>query len=376
MREPDSVLAIRSAAAKFVAAEIAPYADELDQPSPIPDAIYRKLAGAGYLGCTIPEEYGGSGLSFREYCAVLEEMSKGHSAAMLAVTMTAGPIAKSILQAAAEGPKRELLPKLCGGEIKIAFALSEPEAGSDPAAMQTRAVKASGGWRISGVKQWITWGADADYVQVIALTDPEKRARGGITAFLVPRGATGFSAARTDVSIGMDLLAELHFDDCFVPDTSVLGAVGDGFRLAMLSLDEGRLGIAAACHGAAQQALDLAINHAKLRRTFGAPLADRQAIQWMLADSALELEASRALFEKTLAAMERGEAITHLSSMCKLMASEMVGRVCDRAMQIHGAAGLVRSIGVERLYRQTRHYRIGEGASEIQRMIIARHLLR
>jgi acyl-CoA dehydrogenase len=366
----------RAAVRAFAEGELTRFVPELDTPEPMSDAAYRVLAENGYLGVTLPAAYGGSDLSLRQYCVVLEEFSRVHSSFALAVTMTSGPIQKSILKDGADAQRRAILPKVCDGSYKMAFALSEPEAGSDAAAIRTKAEKVEGGWKINGRKHYITWGAEAQWVQVIAVTDPEKRARGGMTAFLVERGAPGFTVGRVDITIGNDRIAELNFDDCFVPDSQIVGGVGAGFLVAMASLDEGRLGIAANCIGAASKALDLMVDYAKTRKIFGEPLANRQAIQWMVADSALELEQCRALLDKAITLHEGKQSITTLSSMCKLSASEMVGRVTDRAMQVHGGAGVVRGLGLERLYRESRHYRIGEGASEVHRMIIARSLLR
>lgn len=365
----------RAAVRTFAEAELAPHAEAVDAPGLLPPALMKCLADNGYLGATLPPEFGGAGLDLAYYCVVLEEFARIASPFALAVTMSSGPIQKSLL-AGAPALAAALLPRVCRGELIMAFALTEPEAGSDAAAIRTRAVRADGGWRISGRKHFITWGSDADYIQVIAVTDAEKRARGGMTAFLVAKESPGFSVGRVDVTLGNDAIAELNFDDCFVPDDHVVGGEGQGFTVAMGSLDEGRLGIAAKCIGAASKALDLAIAHARERRLFGEPLAARQAIQWMLADSAVEIAQCRALLDQALAAHAAGAPITTLSSMCKLSGSEMVGRVTDRAMQIFGGSGVVRGFGVERLYRETRHYRIGEGASEVHRMIIARDLLK
>jgi acyl-CoA dehydrogenase len=371
----DEIAEFRAAVRGFAEAELAPHAEAVDRPGPLPPELYRLLAENGYLGASLPPELGGSGLSQRQVCLVLEEFARVASPFALAVTMTSGPIQHSIARGGNAELRDNLLPANCRGEVVMAFALSEPEAGSDAAALRTCARKADGGWRLDGRKHYITWGAHADYVQVIALTDSEKRARGGMTAFLVERGSPGFSIGRVDVTIGNDEIAELNFDDCFVPDKNVIGEVGQGFSLAMASLDQGRLEVASMCLGAASKALDLSVEHARTRYLFGEPLGNRQAIQWMLADSATELEQCRALVDTAILRMERGERITTLSSMCKLSCSEMVGRVTDRAIQIFGGSGLIRGFGVERLYRETRHFRIGEGASEVHRMIIARSLL-
>jgi acyl-CoA dehydrogenase len=212
----------------------------------------------------------------------------------------------------------------------------------------------------------------------MAVNDPEKRARGGITAFLVERGTPGFAVTRVDTTIGSEAikLAELTFEDCFVPEDAVLGEVGQGFRIAMSSLDSGRLGVACSCIGAADRLLEMSAEYAKQRTTFGKPLAERQAIQWMLADSATELACARTLAYETLRRIEAGESVGAATSMVKLYCSEMVGRVADRAVQIHGGMGLVRGFPVERFYRDIRHYRVGEGSSEIQRMLIAREVLK
>jgi acyl-CoA dehydrogenase len=231
---------------------------------------------------------------------------------------------------------------------------------------------------LNGRKHFISGAHRADVVLVMAVTDPTKRGRGGITAFLVERGTPGFSVTRVDETIGSAAikLAELTFDDCAVDDDTVLGPVGDGFMIAMESLTSGRLGVSCSCIGAADRLLEMSAAHAKQRNTFGKPLAERQAIQWMLADSATELAAARTLTYETLRRVQANEDTGPAASMAKLYCSEMVGRVADRAVQIHGGMGLVRGFPVERFYRDMRHYRVGEGSSEIQRMLIARDVLR
>jgi acyl-CoA dehydrogenase len=273
--------------------------------------------------------------------------------------------------------KDKYLLGLVNGTIKSAFGLTEPEAGSDSAAMKTRAVQRDGGWVLNGRKHYINGGATADVLMVMAVTDPEKRARGGITAFLIDRGTPGFNVTRIDTTMGSEAikLAELTFEDCFVPDSAVLGRVGDGFRFAMESLDEGRLNVACACLGVADRVLEMAVAHARQRHTFGKPLSERQAIQWMLVDSVVELQAARAMTYDVLRRMDSGQEVAAGPSMAKLFCSEMVGRVADRSVQVHGGMGLIRGFPIERFYRDIRHYRVGEGSSEIQRMVIARRLL-
>jgi len=210
------------------------------------------------------------------------------------------------------------------------------------------------------------------------VNDAAKRGRGGITAFLVEKGTPGFNVTRVDTTIGSEAikLAELTITDCFLPDSAVLGEVGQGFRIAMESLTNGRLGVSCSCIGTADRLIEMSAAYAKERITFGKPLAERQAIQWMLADSAVELAMARAYTYETLRRVEAKEDVGTAASMCKLYCSEMVGRVADRAVQIHGGMGLVRGYPVERFYRDVRHYRVGEGSSEIQRMLIARDLLK
>jgi acyl-CoA dehydrogenase len=212
----------------------------------------------------------------------------------------------------------------------------------------------------------------------MAITDPEKRTRGGVTAFLVDRGTPGFEITRVETTMGSAVvkLSELTFDNCSVPGGSVVGKVGAGFELAKASLNDGRMGIACSCIGMADRLIEMSIAHAKSRITFGKPLAERQAIQWMLADSTVELATARALTYETLRQIDMGQDVGTGPSMCKLYASEMVGRVADRAVQIHGGMGIVKGYQIERFYRDVRHYRIGEGASEIQRMLIARDLIK
>ena len=238
-------------------------------------------------------------------------------------------------------------------------------------------MRRDGGWSITGTKHFISGGEQADFIMVMAVTDPSRRAK-GITAFVVDRHAPGFKVARVDVTMGSPAwtLAELAFEDCFVPEEAVVGSVGGGFVIAQEALNEGRLSVACTCLGAADRLLELAIGHARNRETFGAPLSKHQAIQWMLADSATELSAARSLVYATLRALDEGKDIGSAASMCKLYCSEMAGRIADRAVQIHGGMGVLRGFPVERFYRDLRLFRIGEGTSEVQRMVIARDVLR
>jgi acyl-CoA dehydrogenase len=326
----------------------------------------------------LPEEAGGGGVDLLTYALVMEEVARSHRCFTLLLDATSGLTPMGILRHGTEAQKARWLKGLADGTLRAAFGLTEPEAGSDAGAIRTRAERVPGGWRINGRKHWISGGHAADVVMVMAVTDLEKRARGGIGAFLVERGTPGFEVTRVDTTIGSEAikLGELTFTDCFVPDEALLGGPGNGFAIAMGSLAGGRLGVSAACVGAADRLNAMAIEHAKNRSTFGQKLADRQAIQWMLADSATEIEVARAYLYETLRHVSAGGDAGAATSICKLFCSEMVGRVADRSVQVHGGMGLVRGFPVERFYRDIRHYRIGEGASEIQRMVIARDLLR
>jgi acyl-CoA dehydrogenase len=326
----------------------------------------------------LPPEVGGGGADLLTYCLVMEEVARSHRCFTLLLDATSGLTPAGILRHGSLAQKAKWLEGLATGRLRAAFGLTEPEAGSDAAAIRTRAERVHGGWRINGRKHWISGGHVADVVMVVAVTDPKKRARGGISAFLVERGTPGFEVTRVDTTIGSEAikLGELTFSDCVVPEEALLGQPGDGFRIAMGSLANGRLGVSAACVGAADRLNAMATEHAKQRSTFGQKLADRQAIQWMLADSATEIEVARAFLYDTLRRVVGGAETGTATAMCKLFCSEMVGRVADRAVQIHGGMGLVRGFPVERFYRDIRHYRVGEGASEIQRMLIARDLLR
>jgi acyl-CoA dehydrogenase len=369
--------ALRRELRRFVMDELEPFAAQVDETGAIPDTLIALMARQGFLGMRLPETYGGSNLSLAEYCLTLEEFCRSHRIFSVIADWTSGLTPIAILHHGTEAQRRRYLPGLTDGSRRCAFGLTEPEAGSDAAAIRTRAREVEGGWALDGRKHYISGGHLADVVMVLAVTDPQRRARGGITAFLVERGTPGFQVTRVDTTIGSDAikLGELTFENCVVPTDAVLGPVGGGFGIAMDTLNDGRMSVACSCLGTADRLIEMSIAHARGRTTFGGRLASRQSIQWMIADSAAELMAARALCYDTLRRLEAGEPVGPAAGMCKLVASEMVGRVADRAVQIHGGMGVVRGFPVERFYRDVRHYRIGEGSSEVQRMMIARSLL-
>jgi len=374
----DELRAMRDAVRRFTERELPPWSEEIDRTGEIPAGLIELMQKNGYCGMRLPAEYGGGGLSLFHYCIALEEFSRLHRAFTIAANYSSGMTPMAITRHGTPAQKEKFLRGFAAGKLKSAFALTEPEAGSDAASMKTRAEKRGDHWILNGRKHYISGGHVADVIMVMAVTDPEKRARGGITSFLLERGTPGFEVTRVDTTIATDAikLAELTFEDCKLPADAVLGDVGNGFKVAMGSLNDGRMSVSCSCVGAAESLVERSIEQAKVRKTFGKLLAERQAIQWMLADSAMEIAAARALCYDVLRRLERGDKVASAGSMCKLFCSEMVGRVADRAVQIHGGTGVIRGFPVERFYRDVRHYRVGEGASEIQRIVIARDLFR
>jgi len=369
---------IRNALRKFTCERLEPIALEIDRIGSIPQEAWDLMRDGGYLGMQLPEEYGGGGFDMLTYCLALEEFSRSSRVFTMLLDYTSGLAPLGIARFGTPEQKQKYLPRLATGEFRAAFGLTEPGAGSDSAAISTNAKRVDGGWVLNGMKHYISGGNSAEVIMVIAVTDAQKRARGGISAFLVDRGTPGFTVTRTDTTIGSDAIkvGELTFDECFVSDSALLGELGDGFKIAMGSLTSGRLGVACSCIGAADRMLEMAVEHAKQRQTFGKPLAERQAIQWMLAESAMELKLARALVYETLRRSEAGDDIGSAASMCKLYCSEMAGRIADRSVQVHGGMALMRGFNLERFYRDMRHYRIGEGTSEVHRMLIARDLFK
>jgi len=369
---------MRASVRRFVEDELPPWAQEVDKTGKFPAELMRLLASQGFLGMRLPEKYGGADMSLAQYCLVQEELSRCHPMFTILMSGTGGLSPMAIAQYGTDAQKDKYLPPLTRGDTRIAFALTEPGAGSDASSISTRATPTETGWSISGQKQFISHADSAEVIMVIAVTDPALRARGGISAFLVDKGTPGMEITRVETTMGSAAwtLSEITFDNCKIDKSALVGEPGRGFQLASSALTEGRMSVACLCLGAAEKLLEIATAYAKDRRTFGAPLADRQAIQWMLADSATELAAARALVQQTLLDSEDESQIRIKASMCKLYCSEVAGRMADKAVQIHGANGVVRGYEVERFYRDLRLFRVGEGSSEMQRLVIARDLLR
>jgi alkylation response protein AidB-like acyl-CoA dehydrogenase len=338
--------------------------------------LRKKSAEIGYYGAHLPEEVGGWGLSTLGYTLLVEAGARTGLRFASAVVGPPNPEAptKLLLQASPELQKKYLVP-LVKAETSMCFALTEPEAGSDAQAIRTRAVRDGDHFILNGTKHFITNGAKADFAVVFAVTDPEKKANGGITAFIVDRGTPGFTTGKKQRTMAGDTSqVELIFTDCRVPATNIIGEEGFGFYAAMKFLNSGRAYIGAMCLGLAEHCVEIATEYAKQRTTFGKPIGSKQAIQWMLADSVVEIEAARWMTYRLAWLVDQGEEPMRDSSIVKLYNTEMVNRVADRAVQIFGGMGYLAEGPVEHIFRLVRMFRIVEGTSEIQRLVIARSL--
>lgn len=375
---PEEVSLLRDTIRRFVREVLHPVEREIEETDRIPPHIVEELRKLGLFGLAIPQEYGGLGLSLLAQCVVFEELAKASLCFRSRVGTNNGIGSLGILFDGTEAQKRTYLPRLASGEWTGAFALTEPNAGSDAAAIETTAVPQSDVFILNGRKQWITNADLAQVFTVMALTDREKRARGGITAFLVHRDTPGLTITRPHKTMGFhgSHVCDLIFENARVPAANILGKVGDGFKVAMKVLDRGRLTMGSVCVGAAQRLLELSVAHAKQRVQFGKPIGEQQAIQFMLADIAVEIYGCRTMLHQVARRVDLGERLTKEVAMVKLACSEMVGRAADRAVQIHGGMGYMQECPVERYYRDVRLIRLYEGTSEIQRLIIARELLR
>jgi len=375
---PPELTQMREALRKFVRAELEPLESSIDATGELPSHVLPLMGKQGYLSMRLPVDVGGAGMGLFPYCLMLEEFSRSHRIFGLLASGGGGLTPMAIARHGTSEQCDRYLKPLMEGIKRTAFALTEPAGGSDNSAMTTQAKKTEGGWVINGRKHYINGAHEADFITVIAITDPVKRTRGGVTAFLVDRGTPGFNITRVDTTMGSGVikLAEIEFSDCHVPDSAVLGQPGQGFDLAKESLRDGRMAVSCSCIGTADRLLEMSASYAKTRVTFGKPLAERQAIQWMLADSEVDLTAARAMVYETLRQIDAGVDVGTAPSVCKLYCSEMAGRIADRAVQIHGGMGIVQGYPIERMYRDVRHYRIGEGSSEIQRMLIAKDVLK
>jgi alkylation response protein AidB-like acyl-CoA dehydrogenase len=378
MFEPNEIQAQVADLARAVAREVvAPGAAERDRGATFPADVLRELGRAGLLAVNVPEELGGAAAGPVAYVLAMMEIAAADCAVGVTMAVT-NMVGEVIARFGTREQAERCCPRLASAEwLAGSFALSEPHAGSDSAALRTRAERRGDGWILNGEKQWITSGDQAGVIVVWAKTDPAAGAR-GITAFLVEAGTPGLHVGRREHKMGIraSSTVALSFQDCEVPGSAVLGGVGQGFRIAMAALDGGRTGIAAQATGTMAAALDAATRYARDRHAFGHPIAEFQAIQFMLADMKTEYEAARLLTLRAAALKEAGCPFTREASMAKLFASEAAQRSVAKALQIHGGYGYVEDYPVERYYRDARVQTLYEGTSEIQRLVIAREVLR
>jgi butyryl-CoA dehydrogenase len=369
---------IRRMVREFAEKEIAPRAEEIDETDQFPDDLFRRMGELGIIGLPFPEEYGGSGGDYTGLVIALEEIARVSGSMAITLDAQTSLYCEPIYLFGTEQQKREYLAPAARGEKIGAFGLTEPQAGSDAGATRTRAIRdeETGEWIINGQKNFITNGSIADFAVITAKTDPEAGTR-GISAFIVERGTPGFEAGRDEKKMGLkgSVTSELFFENCRIPGDNLLGRENKGFKQFLTTLDAGRVAIAAMAVGLAQGALDKAVVYAQEREQFGRPIAKFQAIQWMIAEMATEIDAARLLVNRAAWLRERGERFTKEAAMAKLFATEMSERVCYKSIQIHGGYGYMKEYEVERMYRDQRLCAIGEGTNQIQRLVIARQVL-
>ncbi len=368
---------VREMVREFAEREIAPIAAEMDEKGRIPEELVKKMSRYNFWGIPIPQEYGGAGASYLSYIIAMEELARVCAALEVACETHTSLCAEPIYHYGTEEQKRKYLAPLARGETIGGFALTEPNAGSDAGALETTAVLDGDTWVLNGTKIFITNALLADIFVVMAKTDRSQGIK-GISAFLVEKGTPGFAVGLPEKTLGIraSAVAELVFDDCRIPRENILGKPGEGFRLAMASLDGGRIGIAAQAVGIAQAAHEAAVKYARERKQFGRSIGRFQAIQWMIADMATEIQAARLLTYQ--AAYRRGRGLNHTkeAAMAKLYASEMAMRHTVKALQVHGGYGYMTDYPVERYLRDAKITEIYEGTSEVQRMVIAGNILR
>ena len=365
---------VRDSARRFVEKEISPHVRDWDRSETMDRSIVESLASAGFLGATLPEDYGGMALDNLSYCLLIEELGKADSSVRGIVSVNVGLVSKTILKWGNDEQRSTLLPKLCSGEILGCYGLTEPGSGSDAASLRTRAVLERGEWVLNGSKMFITNGTWAGVALVFARTGEEGPR--GISCFIVPTDADGFSARSVKGKLGLRAqdTAELFLDDVRVPKESLLGEEGRGFKVAMSALDHGRMSLAAGCVGIAQGALEASVDYATQRDQFARPIARFQMVQELLADIAVETEAARLLTWRVAALADQEKPHTLESSMAKYYASEAAVRAANAAVQVHGGYGYIDEYPVGKYLRDARVTTLYEGTSQIQKLIIGRAL--
>jgi acyl-CoA dehydrogenase len=363
---------------RFVAERLRPIEAQVAEDDLVPAEIVGEMRELGLFGLSIPEEYGGLGLSMEEECLVAIELGRTSPAFRSTIGTNVGIGSQGLVMFGTPEQKAKWLPGVASGEIITSFALTEPEAGSDSAAVQTRARRDGDVYVLDGTKRYITNANKAGLFTVMARSDPDKKGGAGVSAFLVPRDLPGLSVGKPEKKMGQQgaHICDVNFEGVRVPAENRLGAEGEGFKVAMQVLDRGRLHISAVCVGVAERLIKDAVGYASERKQFGQALASFQLVQAMIADSKTEALAARALLLESARKRDAGDNVTLEAAATKLYASEMVGRVADRAVQIFGGAGYVADYGIERLYRDVRIFRIYEGTSQIQQLVVARETLK
>jgi alkylation response protein AidB-like acyl-CoA dehydrogenase len=367
---------LQSAVRAFAEGEIAPHVSEWDEKSEFPHEVVKKLGEMGLLGVIFPEALGGAGMGYVEYVLAIEELSRVDGSVGIIVAAHNSLCTNHIMLGGNDEQRKRWIPKLASGQWLGAWGLTEPGSGSDAAGARTMAVKKGDTWVLNGSKTFITNGGHANCAVVLAVTDREKGTK-GISAFVVEKGTKGFRPGRKENKLGLRAsdTSELIFEDCQIPVENLIGKEGDGFKDAMRVLDGGRISIAALSLGIARGALDAAMKYAQERRQFGKAISEFQAIQFKLADMATQWDAAQLLTMRAAQMKDEGKKVTMESAMAKLYASEAACRICDEGVQIHGGYGFIKDYPAEKFYRDVRLCPIGEGTSEIQRMVIARELL-
>lgn len=368
-------LMVRDAVRTFVREEVAPHAATWDRERVFPAQVHRQLAQLGAYGVMVPPAYGGAGLDALALAVMLEEIAAGDGGTSTAISVNNCPVCSILLAYGNDDQKRDWLTPLARGDMLGAFCLTEPQAGSDASALRTTAARDGDSYVLNGVKQFITSGKNGQVAIVMAVTDKSAGKR-GISAFIVPTDTRGYVVARLEDKLGQHSsdTAQIVFEDCRVPAANLIGAEGEGYRIALSGLEGGRIGIAAQSVGMARAAFEAALAYAKERETFGEPLFAHQAVQFRLSDMATQLEAARQLVWHAAALKDAGQPCLTEAAMAKLFASEAAERICSAALQIHGGYGYLSDFPVERIYRDVRVCQIYEGTSDIQKILIARGL--
>lgn len=378
---PEDLRIMQATIRRFVEKDLEPISRKVEEEGRIPEKIVQKMRELGLFGLPIPEEYGGLGLSTLGEILIYEELTKTNAAFRSRIGTSNGIGSMGILMDGTEAQKQKYLPRISSGEWTTAFALSEPEAGSDAANIKTEAVLDGDHWVLNGMKHFITNGDIAHVFTTMVARDKRKGSRGGITAFIVEKDMPGFSVGTIEKKMGLSgsNSSQLIFDNCMVPKENVIGGdamIGQGFKTAMRVLDKGRLTMGACALGASQKLLDMCVDYAKQRVRFGKPIGQFQMIQAMLAEMATEIYAARQMLYHAAWLRDQGKRISRKAAMVKLFCTEMASRIADKAIQIFGGMGYMKELPVEMFYRDVRLYRIFEGTSEIQKIVIARDLLK